>query len=54
MPIIGDSTLDETAKNIEVELALPNRKRVLKFMQDPEMVADIRRRVDDDISLFQV
>ncbi|KAG8717318.1 POC1 centriolar protein A [Ceratobasidium sp. 394] len=47
-------TLDETAKAIEAELALPKRKRLLKFMKDPEMIVDLRRRVDDEISLFQL
>ncbi|KAG9083393.1 hypothetical protein FRC06_004553, partial [Ceratobasidium sp. 370] len=46
-------TLDETAKTIESERALPGFKRAVKFMQDPELIADMRRRVDDAISLFQ-
>ncbi|KAG8685629.1 POC1 centriolar protein A, partial [Ceratobasidium sp. 394] len=47
-------TLEETSKTIESELALPNRKRALKFMKDPEMIVDLRRRVDGEINLFQL
>ncbi|KAG8696036.1 hypothetical protein FRC08_007406 [Ceratobasidium sp. 394] len=49
-----DATLDETAKTIESELALPKHKRAFKFLKDPEMIVDLRRRVDEDISLFQL
>ncbi|KAG9089613.1 POC1 centriolar protein A [Ceratobasidium sp. UAMH 11750] len=47
-------TLDETARTIESELALPKHKRFLKFMQDPEMIAGMKRRVADGIGLFQL
>ncbi|KAG9082824.1 POC1 centriolar protein A, partial [Ceratobasidium sp. UAMH 11750] len=46
--------LDETAKMVESELALPNHKRLWKFRHDPEMVEGMRRRVDDAIGLFQL
>ncbi|KAG8685398.1 POC1 centriolar protein A, partial [Ceratobasidium sp. 394] len=49
-----NATLDEAAKMIESELALPKHKRVLKFLQYSELIADLRRQVDNDINLFQL
>ncbi|KAG8703625.1 hypothetical protein FRC09_004060 [Ceratobasidium sp. 395] len=47
-------TLDETARQIESEQVLPKRKRLLKFMQDPDIIVDIKGRVNDSIALFQL
>ncbi|KAG8696150.1 hypothetical protein FRC08_007330 [Ceratobasidium sp. 394] len=47
-------TLDETAKMVESELALPNHKRFWKFRHDPELIEGMRRRVGDAIGLFQL
>ncbi|KAG8722281.1 POC1 centriolar protein A [Ceratobasidium sp. 395] len=48
------ATLDETAREIESEQALPKRKRFLKFMQDSDMIADIKKRVNNSIAVFQL
>ncbi|KAG9083408.1 POC1 centriolar protein A [Ceratobasidium sp. UAMH 11750] len=47
-------TLAEAAKAIASERALPKYKRLGKFLKDPEIIADLKRRVDDEIGLFQL
>ncbi|KAG8772790.1 hypothetical protein FRC12_002885 [Ceratobasidium sp. 428] len=48
------ATLDETARQIESEQALPKRKRFLKFMQDSDTIADMKKRVNNSVAIFQV
>ncbi|KAG8718948.1 POC1 centriolar protein A [Ceratobasidium sp. 395] len=48
------ATLNETARQIESERALPKRKRFLKFMQDSDIIADMKKRVNNSIAVFQL
>ncbi|KAG8795975.1 POC1 centriolar protein A [Ceratobasidium sp. 428] len=48
------TTLEDVTAKIVAEQSLPRRKRIGKFLQDPEMIADMRGRVDNCISLFQL
>ncbi|KAG8725088.1 hypothetical protein FRC09_008766 [Ceratobasidium sp. 395] len=47
------AALEDVTAKIVAEQSLPRRKRIGKFLQDPEMIADMRGRVDNCISLFQ-
>ncbi|KAG8781747.1 POC1 centriolar protein A [Ceratobasidium sp. 428] len=48
------AALEDVTAKIVAEQSLPRRKRMSKFLQDPEMIADMRGRVDNCISLFQL
>ncbi|QRV97936.1 TPR-like protein [Ceratobasidium sp. AG-Ba] len=47
-------TLSEIAKEIEDERALSGFERFRRFRQDPERVGDMRVRIEEAISLFQL
>ncbi|KAG9125710.1 POC1 centriolar protein A, partial [Ceratobasidium sp. 392] len=48
------NTLRETAERIESEQKLSRHVRFLRFLGDPEMIAEMRGRIDASIGLFQL
>ncbi|KAG8793853.1 POC1 centriolar protein A [Ceratobasidium sp. 428] len=46
--------LESTQKTIQLEQGLPSYKRLLRFLQDPELIADMRVRVEESIGVFQL
>ncbi|KAG8718505.1 POC1 centriolar protein A [Ceratobasidium sp. 395] len=48
------TVLDEITRIIESEQTLPRFNRMLKFMQDPEVIAKMKGRINDSIRLFQL
>ncbi|KAG8758018.1 POC1 centriolar protein A [Ceratobasidium sp. 428] len=48
------AVLDEVEKGIKSEQALPWRKRMGRFVRDIDMITDMKGRIDNTISLFQL
>ncbi|KAG9119800.1 hypothetical protein FRC07_005007, partial [Ceratobasidium sp. 392] len=48
------STLGQVAARVESEQALPWHKRAARFLDDSQMIADMRQQVNDDIGLFKL
>ncbi|KAG8773178.1 hypothetical protein FRC12_002685, partial [Ceratobasidium sp. 428] len=48
------TVLDEITRIIESEQTLPRFNRMLKFMQDPEVITKMKGRINDSIRLFQL
>ncbi|KAG8787542.1 hypothetical protein FRC12_015465 [Ceratobasidium sp. 428] len=46
-------TLDDVLARIKFELALPRHTRALKLLTEPDMIADMRRKLANTISIFQ-
>ncbi|KAG8792632.1 hypothetical protein FRC12_005411 [Ceratobasidium sp. 428] len=46
-------TLDDVLARIEFELALPRHTRALKLLTEPDMIADMRRKLANTINIFQ-
>ncbi|KAG9120108.1 POC1 centriolar protein A, partial [Ceratobasidium sp. 392] len=48
------NVLEDSAKRISSEQALPRHRRLAKFLHDPDMIADMKARIEDAIKLFQL
>ncbi|KAG8712833.1 POC1 centriolar protein A [Ceratobasidium sp. 395] len=48
------TVLDEITRIIESEQALPRFNRIMKFMQDQEVITKMKDRINDSIRLFQL
>ncbi|KAG9076343.1 hypothetical protein FS749_011904, partial [Ceratobasidium sp. UAMH 11750] len=45
--------LGDILARIEFELALPRHTRALRLLTDPDMIADMRKKLDNTMALFQ-
>ncbi|KAG8690108.1 hypothetical protein FRC08_010659, partial [Ceratobasidium sp. 394] len=46
--------LGDILARIEFELALPRHTRALRLLTDPDMIADMRKKLDNTMALFQM
>ncbi|KAF8594814.1 hypothetical protein BDV93DRAFT_130317 [Ceratobasidium sp. AG-I] len=45
-------TIQNILASVEAKQDRPRYKRFYKFIQDPDMIADMRKRLDDTVGLF--